>query len=347
MAGEAFRRLLVTGGAGFIGSNFARFLLGRGDSEVVVFDKLTYAGNPANLADLQGSARFRFIQGDICDPDAVQEAVQGCDAVVNFAAETHVDRSLLDPAAFIHTNVYGTWVLLEAARQGAVRRFVQVSTDEVYGEVPAGYSTEADPLRPRSPYSASKAGADMMVLAYVATYGLHASITRGSNTYGPYQFPEKVIPLMITNAMEERPLPVYGDGRQVRDWIHVEDHCAGIEAVLRRGEPGEAYNVGGGNPRENLDVIRTILRILGRPDSLVRHVTDRPGHDRRYALATGKLRALGWQPTIDFEEGLRRTVAWYQEHHTWWEPLRGAGFQQYYDRNYGGRTTVDSGAADG
>ncbi|HUZ00899.1 MAG TPA: dTDP-glucose 4,6-dehydratase [Thermomicrobiaceae bacterium] len=341
MGGAAFRRVLITGGAGFIGSNFARFLLERGSAEVVVLDKLTYAGNLANLQDLTESSEFRLIVGDICDAPAVQVAVEGCDAIVNFAAETHVDRSLLDAAAFIQTNVYGTWVLLEAARREGVRRYVQVSTDEVYGEVPEAFSIETDPLCPRSPYSASKAGADMMVQAYVATHGLDASITRGSNTYGPYQFPEKVIPLMITNAMEERPLPVYGDGRQVRDWIHVWDHCAGIDAVLRRGEPGEAYNVGGGNPRENLDVIRAILRLLERPESLVHHVTDRPGHDRRYALATDKLRSLGWEPTIQFEDGLRQTVAWYRDQRSWWEPLRDTGFEQYYARNYATRAVVD------
>ncbi|HET9015035.1 MAG TPA: dTDP-glucose 4,6-dehydratase [Thermomicrobiaceae bacterium] len=339
---EPFRRVLVAGGAGFIGSHFARYLLARSLAEVVVLDKLTYAGNLANLTDLSDSPRFRFVHADICDVDAVEAALTGCDAIVNFAAETHVDRSLLDPSAFIQTNVYGTWTLLESARRAGVRRYVQVSTDEVYGDVETGLSSEDDPLRPRSPYSASKAGADLMVLSYVAAHGLDASITRGSNTYGPYQYPEKVIPLMITHAMEDRPLPVYGDGRQIRDWIHVADHCSGIATVLERGQPGEVYNVGGGNPRENLDVIRTILRLLDRPESLLQHVKDRLAHDRRYALATDKLRGLGWEPAVAFDDGLRDTVAWYHARRDWWEPLRDADFRDYYQRNYGGRAARDA-----
>lgn len=337
---EDLHRVLVTGGAGFIGSNFARYLVQRGLPEVWVFDKLTYAGNRANLRDLGLHREFRFIQGDICDAPSVAAAVAGCDAVVNFAAETHVDRSLLSPAEFIQTNVYGTFVLLEAARRAGVRRFVQVSTDEVYGDIPTGFSSEDDPLHPRSPYSASKAGAEMMCLAYFESHGTPALITRGSNTYGPYQYPEKVIPLMITNAMEDRPLPVYGDGLQVRDWIHVWDHCAGIEAVLRRGEAGQVYNIGGGNPRRNLDVVCDILHILEKPESLIQHVADRPGHDRRYALATDKIRALGWEPVISFVDGLAQTVAWYRERRDWWEPLRDAKFAEYYGQNYGARAAL-------
>ena len=340
MANSDVRRVLVTGGAGFIGGNFARSLLERGVPEVWVYDKLTYAGNRDNLSDLESAPGFRFIHADICDPLAVDEAVAECDAIVNFAAETHVDRSLLEPAGFIQTNVYGTFVLLEAARRHGVRRFVQVSTDEVYGDIAVGYSNEADRLHPRSPYSASKAGAEMMVLAYVETHAFPAVITRGSNTYGPYQYPEKFIPLMITNALEGRKLPVYGDGLQVRDWIHVRDHCAGIDFALRAGNAGEVYNIGGGNERQNINVVREILRILDRPDDLIQHVEDRLGHDRRYALDTGKLRALGWKPETHFAEGLRETVDWYLARRDWWEPLKGESFAAYYGRTYGGRATL-------
>ncbi|MDI3341100.1 MAG: dTDP-glucose 4,6-dehydratase [Sphaerobacter sp.] len=338
--GHSVQHVLVTGGAGFIGSNFVRYLLRRGVPRVTAYDKLTYAGNRASLADVEDHPGFRFIHADICERADVAAALRGCDAVVNFAAETHVDRSLLDADDFLRTNVVGTHVLLEQARRLGVRRFVHVSTDEVYGDVPEGYSRETDPLRPRSPYSASKAAGEMMVLAAVASYGVPAVITRGSNTYGPYQYPEKFIPLMITNALEGRPLPVYGDGRQMRDWIHVEDHCAGIEVALLRGVPGEAYNIGGGHPRENLSVVREILQILGLSEDLIQHVSDRPGHDRRYALATDKLRALGWRPTIDFPRGLRETVEWYRRRRDWWEPLRDAAFAEYYGRNYGGRAVL-------
>ncbi len=254
-------------------------------------------------------------------------------------AETHVDRSLLEPADFIQTNVYGTWVLLEAARRYGIRRFVQVSTDEVYGEVPAGYSQESDRLHPRSPYVASKAGAEMMSLGYAETYDLPVVITRSSNTSGPYQYPEKFIPLMITNAMEAQRLPVYGDGRQIRDWIHVRDHCSGIDTVMRAGTAGQAYNIGGGNERCNIDVMREILQALDKPTDLIRHVQDRLGHDRRYAVATDGIQALGWQPRVGFSDGLRATIEWYRERRDWWEPLKGHDFAEYYGRNYGGRTT--------
>jgi dTDP-glucose 4,6-dehydratase len=327
-------RVLVTGGAGFIGSHFVKRLLRAGD-EVVVLDKLTYSGNPANLDGL-----VDVQQADICDADEVARIGAGCDAVVNFAAETHVDRSILGAREFIETDVLGTYVLLLWARDHDAR-FVQVSTDEVYGDLPPGVSSrEDDPLRPSSPYSASKAGGDLQVLAAVRTFGVNASITRGSNTYGPNQYPEKVIPLFVTNALDGLPLPVYGDGRQVRDWLHVEDHCAGIETVLRRGEAGEVYNVGGGEELENIDVTHRILRLTGAGEELVTYVEDRPGHDRRYSLATTKLRALGWRPERDFERGLAETVEWYRERRDWWEPLKSGEYREYYARQYGARRAI-------
>ncbi len=325
-------RILVTGGAGFIGSHFVRRLAAAGEA-VVVLDKLTYSGNPANL---EGVAH-EFHQGDIADPDAVARAGQGADAVVNFAAETHVDRSILSAGEFITTDVMGTHVLLEWARESGVR-FIHVSTDEVYGDLPPGQSSrEEDPLRPSSPYAASKAGGDLQVLAYVRTYGVNASITRGSNTYGPNQYPEKMIPLFVTNALEGEPLPIYGDGRQTRDWLHAEDHCAGIEAVLREGAPGEVYNIGGGEELENLEVTRRILELTGADPGLVRHVDDRPGHDRRYSLDSTKLAALGWRPERRFEEGLADTVAWYRERRDWWEPLKSGEYRAYYAEQYAAR----------
>ena len=325
-------RVLVTGGCGFIGSHFVRRLAAGGD-DVVVLDKLTYSGNPANLADVE----HEFVHGDIADPDAVARAGEGCDALVNFAAETHVDRSILAAADFIRTDVLGTQVLLEWARESGVR-FVQVSTDEVYGDLPPGVSSrEDDPLKPSSPYAASKAGGDLQVLAYVRTYGVNASITRGSNTYGPYQYPEKMIPLFVTNALDGEPLPVYGDGRQTRDWLHVEDHCSGIDLVLRVGEPGEIYNVGGGHELENLEVTRRILELTGADPSLVRHVSDRPGHDRRYSLDSSRLRALGWKPEREFEEGLAETVAWYRDRRDWWEPIKSGEYRAYYAEQYAER----------
>src|SRR5690242_13692158 len=296
-------RILVTGGAGFIGSHFAKRLAAEGD-EVVVLDKLTYSGNRANL----DGANIEFFQADIADLAAVTAAAQGCAAILNFAAETHVDRSIFGAAEFIETDVLGTYVLLDYAREHGTR-FVQVSTDEVYGDVPEGESSrEDDPLRPSSPYSASKAGGDLQVLAAVRTYGVNASITRGSNTYGPNQYPEKLIPLFVTNALDGQPLPLYGDGRQVRDWLHVDDHCAGIDVVLREGKAGEVYNVGGGDERENREITRLILELTGADPALVRHVDDRPGHDRRYSLDTAKLRGLGWSPRRSFESGLADTV---------------------------------------
>jgi dTDP-glucose 4,6-dehydratase len=327
-------RVLVTGGAGFIGSHFAKRLQAAGD-EVRVLDKLTYSGNPANL----DGTGIELVVGDICDAAAVAEAAEGCDAIANFAAETHVDRSILGPVEFIQTNVAGTQVLLDHARAAGIR-LVHVSTDEVYGDVAEGVSSvEDDPLRPSSPYSAAKAGGDLQVLGSVRTYGVDALITRGSNTYGPNQYPEKLIPLMTTNAIEGEPLPVYGDGRQVRDWLWVEDHCAGIELVLRDGAAGEVYNVGGNEERENVEIVSRILELTGADESLVRHVEDRAGHDRRYSLDTAKLRALGWAPQKSFEEGIAETVAWYLAHRSWWEPIKSGEYREYYERQYAARLT--------
>jgi len=340
MSAQNVRSVVVTGGAGFIGSTFARMLVERGYERVRVFDKLTYAGNPANIAELLQHSAFSFVQGDICDSEAVDAAVEGFDAIVNFAAETHVDRSIMDPGEFIQTDVYGVFTLLEAARRHNTRRFVHVSTDEVYGEISDGSSIETDALAPRNPYSASKAGGEMMVRAYVSTYGVPAVISRGSNTYGPYQFPEKLIPLAVTNVLEGVPIPIYGDGLQIRDWIHARDHAGGVELLLRRGEPGEAYNIGGGNERENLSIARIILDELDAPAEMLTHVTDRQGHDRRYSIDTSRLRALGWKPEIDFEQGLRETIQWYRDNRAWWEPLKSGEFAGYYRSNYAAREQI-------
>ena len=325
-------RVLVTGGAGFIGSHFVKRLFAAGD-DVVVLDKLTYSGNTANLP----LDSVEFLEGDIAVAADVERAARGCDAIVNFAAETHVDRSILGATDFGRTEFFGTQVLLEEVRRSG-QRLVQVSTDEVYGDLEAGgFSTEEDPLRPSSPYSVAKAAGDLHIPAYVRTFGVNASITRGSNTYGPNQYPEKLIPLFVTNALDGEPLPVYGDGRQIRDWLYVEDHCSGIELVLREGKPGEAYNVGGGNEHENIEVIELILELTGADRSLLRHVEDRPGHDRRYALSTGKLEELGWRPSRDFREGMRETVEWYRANRGWWEPIKSGEFRRYYERQYAQR----------
>jgi dTDP-glucose 4,6-dehydratase len=326
-------RVLVTGGAGFIGSQFARRLAAAGD-QVVVLDKLTYAGNPANLEGVE----HEFVHGDIADAAVVERAAESCDAIVNFAAETHVDRSILGPAEFIVTDVLGTQVLLDHARRRGIRH-VQVSTDEVYGDIPFGApaATEESPLRPSSPYSASKAGGDLQVLAYVRTYGVDACITRSANTFGPRQYPEKVLPLFITNCFEGLELPVYGDGRQRREWLHVDDHCAAIELVLREGASGHVYNVGG-QERENMEVVRRILDLTGASPDLVRHVADRPGHDRRYAVDSGKVRDLGWAPAHSFDAGgLDETVAWYRENREWWEPIKSGEYKRYYAEQYAAR----------
>jgi dTDP-glucose 4,6-dehydratase len=335
------RRLLVTGGAGFIGSAFVRnHLRDYGDDVVVVLDKLTYAGNQANLAPVAHDPRYQFVHGDIGDAALVGQLMPSVDVVVNFAAETHVDRSILDPGAFIETDVRGTWVLLEAARQAGVARFVQVSTDEVYGEVPTGASREDDPLLPRSPYAASKAGGELMVRAYHVTYGLPTLITRASNNFGPYQYPEKFLPVLITRALDDQPIPLYGDGRQRRDWLHVDDHCAALERVVEQGEPGSAYNVGGGNERENRTLAEQVLALLGKPASLIQPVADRPGHDRRYAVDTTKLQALGWAPGAGFDAALEATVRWYVANEAWWRPLQDAAYQEYYRRNYADRARL-------
>ena len=325
-------RVLVTGGAGFIGSHFAKRLAAAGD-EVIVLDKLTYSGNPANLE----GAELEFVEGDICNPEAVAAAGEGCDAVVNFAAETHVDRSIHGASEFIETDVLGTYVLLDWVRETGAR-LVQVSTDEVYGDVELGVSSrEDDPLRPSSPYAASKAGGDLQVLAAVRTHGVDAAITRGSNTYGPNQYPEKIIPLFVTNALDGERLPLYGDGRQTRDWLHVEDHSAAVELVLREGVGGEAYNVGAGEELENRELTRMILELTGAGESLVRHVEDRLGHDRRYSLDSSKLRALGWEPRRKLADGLPETVAWYRENRQWWEPIKSGEYRSYYERQYAQR----------
>jgi dTDP-glucose 4,6-dehydratase len=325
-------RILVTGGAGFIGSHFVKRMVA-GGNDVVVLDKLTYAGNPANLEGVDAE----LVVGDIADGAAVAQAAERCEAIVNFAAETHVDRSILTPEDFVHTDVLGTMTLLEWSRANDVR-YVQVSTDEVYGDLDGGSrSTEADALRPSSPYSAAKAGGDLQVLAYVRTYGVHASITRGANTYGPNQYPEKLIPLFVTNALDREPLPVYGDGKQVREWLHVGDHCAAVELVLHEGEHGGIYNVGG-EELENLEVTHRILELTGADPALVRHVEDRAGHDRRYALDDARVRSLGWEPAVSFgEHGLTATVDWYRDNRDWWEPIKTGTYRAYYETQYAER----------
>ena len=327
-------KLLVCGGAGFIGSHFARLRLRDHGDEVVVLDKLTYAGREDNLRDLTDDDGFTFVHGAIEDPMAVAGAIAGCDAIVNFAAETHVDRSISGPEVFLTTQMNGTWTLLEAAREHELR-YVQVSTDEVYGSIDEGSFTEASPLDPSSPYSATKAGADLLVASYGHTYDLPAAICRGSNNYGPFQYPEKLIPLMVLNALHGDPLPVYGDGKNVRNWLYVEDFGRAIGTVLERGATGEAYNVGGPDECPNLDVVRRILEHTDRDESLIEFVTDRPGHDRRYSLSSDKVRALGWEPQMRFDQGLERTVAWYRDNAWWWEPIRSGEYRAYYQRHYG------------
>jgi dTDP-glucose 4,6-dehydratase len=333
----------VTGGAGFIGSNFVRYLLGKYPAyRVVVFDKLTYAGRVENLLDVDDDPRYTFVHGDICDADAVAGVLRKyrIDAIINFAAESHVDRSILSADAFVKTDVYGTYVLLEAARQFKVERYHQVSTDEVYGDVPVGYSKESDAFQPNSPYAASKASAELLVRSYFVTYELPVIVTRGSNTFGPYQYPEKLLSLFITNAVDNLPLPVYGDGMQVRDWLYVVDHCKGIDLAFHQGRLGEAYNIGGENEQHNIDVIRMMLRILGKSESLLRRVTDRPGHDKRYALDTAKLRALGWAPRTDFETAMSETIDWYTRNEWWWRKIKSGEYLEYYKQQYGERLAV-------
>lgn len=333
-------KILVTGGAGFIGSNFIRYLLARhAADEVVNLDALKYSGNLETLADIADDPRYRFVHGDIADAEIVCEAMQGAAVVVNFAAESHVDRSIEDPEAFLHTNVDGTLVLLQAARRADVQCFVQVSTDEVYGSLgPSGCFVESSPLRPSSPYAASKAAADLLALSFWTTYHLPVVVTRCSNNFGPYQFPEKVIPLFVTNALADELLPLYGDGMNVRDWIYVEDHCAALDLVLRGGRPGEIYNIGASSERSNREVTELILSILDKPLSLIRYVSDRPGHDRRYALDATKMRAeFDWRPLHTFDDALRRTVLWYRDHPTWWQRVKSGEYRTYYQRMYGVR----------
>ena len=337
-------KILVTGGAGFIGSAFVRMAIGETDLQIVNLDKLTYAGNLENLASVDGNPRYRFVQGDICDAKLVETLMEDerPDAIVHFAAESHVDRSILSPEPVVRTNYNGTFTLLEAARRQKIARFVHVSTDEVYGSLEA--PAEADelyPLNPSSPYSASKAASDLLARSYFVTFKLPVVITRASNNYGPYHFPEKLIPLMITNALEDRKLPVYGDGQQVRDWLYVEDHCRGILAVLRQGRDGEIYNIGGNRSLPNLEVVRQVLALTGKPDSLIEYVKDRPGHDRRYALSSEKLmRETRWEPVMNFEAGLALSIAWYRDNAAWVSRVRSGEYRTYYERNYGNRTPV-------
>jgi dTDP-glucose 4,6-dehydratase len=331
------RKIVVTGGAGFIGSNFVRYILENyEDIDLTVLDKLTYAGNLDNLKDVEGNPRYKFVRGDICDEAVVEEVLKGCECVLNFAAETHVDRSIGDPASFIMTDVYGTYVLLEATRKLGIPRFIQISTDEVYGDAGDEPSGEDSPLMPRSPYAASKAGADRLAYSYFTTYDTPVVITRCSNNYGPNQYPEKLIPLFLTNAMDNKPMPVYGAGINTRDWIYVTDHCKALEAVMNSGGlEGEVFNIGSGIELSILDVAGGILSVLEKPESLVTRVTDRPGHVMRHAVKTDKIeRVLGWKAEVDFETGLRQTVEWYKENRWWWEKIKSGEFKEYYKKMY-------------
>ncbi len=332
---RTFERLLVAGGAGFIGSNFVRYLRKtRPQIEITVLDKLTYAGNLANLAEFEGTPGYRFVQGDICDQALVDSLGAGLDAIVNFAAETHVDRSLMDPFSFIETDVRGTAVLCEAARTHKHKILLLVSTDEVYGDVRDGRSKEGDAFKPRSPYSASKAGGEHLARAYAESFGLPLLVTRGSNNYGPYQYPEKLVPVLITNAIDDLPLPLYNDGSAVRDYLHVEDHCRAIDLVLHEAPPGGEYNVGTGAETSGKQVAEAVLDIMHKPGSLIQYVADRPGHDYRYAVDIGRITELGWEPQVRFEEGLERTVHWYVDHQDWWRPLKSGEYWEYYRKNY-------------
>jgi dTDP-glucose 4,6-dehydratase len=338
--GRDIRTILVTGGCGFIGSNFVRYMVRNSDYRVINVDKLTYAGNLENLTDISDQPTYEFVRGDIADKTLVDGlASKGFDAIINFAAESHVDRSIEDSRVFIETNVLGTQVLLEAARNYGISRFIQISTDEVYGSLgPTGAFTEASPIAPNSPYSASKTAADLLVRAYHKTYGLPCIITRCSNNYGPYQFPEKLIPLMISNALEGEPLPVYGDGMNVRDWIYVEDHCRAIDLIMHEGREGEVYNIGSNNEVPNIEIVQIILKRLGKPESLIKFVEDRPGHDRRYAIDSTKLRnELGWDTLYSFDEALNLTIRWYLENQAWWKKIKSGEYLKYYERMYGHR----------
>ena len=334
------KNILVTGGAGFIGSAFVRYMVNTYPHyNIIVYDKLTYAGNLDNLLPVSDEPNYRFERGDIADRETVRRVYReyDIDTVVNFAAESHVDRSILSPDAFIHTDVVGTYILLDEGRAHGLERFLQVSTDEVYGDIEEGFSKEDDQFLPNSPYAASKGGGELMVRAYHVTHGMNTVITRGSNTFGPYQYPEKLIPFFTTEAIDNRPLPVYGDGMQVRDWLYVDDHARGIDVVLHRGAPGEAYNIAAENQRHNIDITRRILELLGKPESLIRHVPDREGHDRRYAMNCDKLRALGWERQYTFDQALEATVRWYQENEWWWRKLKTGEYLEYYRAQYAAR----------
>jgi dTDP-glucose 4,6-dehydratase len=334
-----FEHILVTGGAGFIGSNFCRYMMRKYPSlKLTLLDALTYAGNPENFRDLTDDPRFRFIHGDIRHKDTVETIMPQVEAVVNFAAETHVDRSLYFAGDFVETDVLGTFVLLESARKHSLKCFLHISTDEVYGSIEAGSFSENDTLNPSSPYSASKGGGDLLVRSYFITYKLPILISRSSNNFGPYQYPEKLIPLFITNALDDKPLPLYGDGLNVRDWLFVLDNCAAIDLVLQKGEPGEIYNIGGDNERTNIEVTRMILALLGKPETLIQPVKDRPGHDRRYSISSHKIKQLGWTQKIPFDDALTQTVKWYQENESWWRPLKDKKFEEYYSLHYGNLT---------
>jgi len=335
------KNLLVTGGAGFIGSNFVRYMLNKYPAyNITVYDKLTYAGNTNNLLEVHDEPHYQFVRGDIADKSTVEKAIKkyNIDTIINFAAETHVDRSIIEPDAFIQTDVMGVYVLLEASKSHKIEKFLQISTDEIYGSIPSGFSKEGDPLLPNSPYAASKAGGELLVRAYNETYDLHTVVTRGSNTFGQYQYPEKFMPLFITNAIDNDPLPLYGDGHQIRDWLFVEDHCSGIDVALHHGKSGSVFNVGGGNERTNLVLARSILNFLGKSEDLIQPVEDREGHDRRYALDSSKLESLGWKPSKTFEANLAETVKWYKKNEWWWRPIKESkDFQDYYKRQYGRR----------
>jgi dTDP-glucose 4,6-dehydratase len=330
--------LLVTGGAGFIGSNFIRYMMRKyPDLRIVNLDALTYAGNLENLRDVEKDPRYTFIHGNICNPDDVAKAMAGCDSVINFAAETHVDRSIHEAGAFVDTDVRGAFVLLEAAKKNKIERFLHISTDEVYGSIDVGSFRETDPLNPSSPYSASKAGGELLARSYFVTFGMPILVTRSSNNYGPYQYPEKLIPLFVTNAIDDKPLPLYGDGKNVRDWLYVEDQAEALDLVLQKGIPGEIYNVGAGNEEMNITVTKSVLKFLGKPESLIHPVKDRPGHDRRYSVATKKIQSLGWKPRHDFQEGLKRTVEWYAKNEAWWRAVKEkqVAYQEWYKKQYG------------
>jgi len=334
-------QLLVTGGAGFIGCNFIRQVLEtHPDYKVINLDKLTYAGNPENLKTIEEHANYQFVQGDICDPQVVHDCMKGVDTIVNFAAETHVDRSLMQPESFIKTDIYGTYNLLEAAKQHHVSRYIQISTDEVYGSIDSGQFTENSPIHPNSPYAASKAAADLVAQSYFRSFSLPVLITRSSNNFGPYQYPEKFIPLFITNALEKKPLPLYGDGLNVRDWIFVSDNCRAIDLVIHKGKPGNVYNIGGSNEKTNIDVAKEILGLLDLPENMIQLVKDRPGHDRRYALNRDKILALGFKPSGSFENNLSATVSWYKNNRAWWQKIKSGEFRQYYEKMYKDRVAT-------